>query len=98
MGSEARNVRSLADGMIKEVQSGGKIETALTEMANMVRERIVSKGSSVIKRERTDMVTSGRVQAIEKLQSNLPEVMKIGIEQAETLQQTKNAFGKPGPL
>lgn len=97
-GPEAAKVKALAEGMIQEVHNGGKIETALTGLANMVRTQVEEKGSNKLTREITNQVTPKRVNAIRKLSENLPEVVKDSIGHASAIKNGKDAFGKDSVL
>src|SRR5699024_151646 len=66
-GKEAQKIKAIAKGMVSEVQSGNKIETALTSMANFVRDEVETKGRSGFVREITNDVTDQRKVAITQL-------------------------------
>ncbi|WP_263117445.1 hypothetical protein [Bacillus subtilis] len=93
-GPEAAKIKAIAEGMIGEVQSGGKIETALTGLSNMVRYQVEAKGTNTFTREVTNRMTEKRINAINKLSENLPSVMKQSIGYAQAFKNGKEAFGK----
>ncbi|UOE58081.1 hypothetical protein [Cytobacillus oceanisediminis] len=91
-GQEAKKVRAIAEGMVQEVHSGNKIETALTSMANFVRDHVETKGNSSFVREVTDRVTDKRSKAIRSLMADLPEVVQDSINYSQSHAKAKDAI------
>lgn len=83
-GEQAGKVRKLANAMVKEVYSGNKIETALTSMANLVRDQVESKGKGSFVREVTNKMTPERIGAIHEFSKKMPIVMQHSIEFARS--------------
>ncbi len=59
-GKASNDVKYLIGQMKQEVMSGNKIETALTEMSNLVRDKVENMGTDNFVREVTNQMTDNR--------------------------------------
>lgn len=97
-GKASNDVKYLIGQMKQEVMSGNKIETALTEMSNLVRDKVENMGTDNFVREVTNQMTDNRTSAIKGLMKNLPDVMHESIENARSYKNAKDILNGNSPL
>ncbi|MFE4029162.1 hypothetical protein ACFX4N_23695 [Priestia sp. YIM B13551] len=89
---ETKKVHSIVEGMKREVYAGNKVETALTSMANLVRDHVELKGRSSFTREITNGITPARSKAIDKMKEILPDVVDDSVKHAQSYSKAKEAI------
>lgn len=89
VGPESTKVKELTDNLRKEVRAGGKIETALTELSNYVRNKVELNGSDTFERELMSGITNTRRDAINQVLSNISNEVQNSINHARSLHGTK---------
>lgn len=95
---QTQMVKNITTGMVNEVYNGGKIETALTSLSNMVREQVELKGKSSFVREVTNSMTEQRVGAVQKLSKNISSVLSKSVVNARAIKNGKDAFSRNSKL
>lgn len=88
-GPEADKVKKLTDNLRKEVRARGKIETALTEIANYVRNKVELVGTDTFERELMSEITEKRKSAIGQVLSNISDEVQNSINHAKSLHEGK---------